>query len=103
IQHAVFRAVGGITVPVINITPQNASDHIDSLLKRHPDAPFGASFFLRGDGRWQFSLRARGDFDVSEVAKRYGGGGHRAASGFVVDSLPWLPRSTPSPGATTGG
>jgi uncharacterized protein len=97
IQHAVFRELGGVTVPIINITPQNASDHIDSLLKRYPDAPFGASFFLRGDGRWQFSLRSRGDFDVSEVAKSYGGGGHRAASGFVVDALPWLPSAVPAP------
>lgn len=28
------------------------------------------------------SLRSRGDFDVSEIARRYGGGGHKAAAGF---------------------
>lgn len=34
------------------------------------------------DGLIQWSLRSRGDFDVSEVAKQYGGGGHRPAAGF---------------------
>lgn len=33
-----------------------------------------------------YSLRSRGDFDVSEVAKRYGGGGHKNASGFKVNT-----------------
>ncbi len=28
--------------------------------------------------------------DVSEIAKRYGGGGHRGAAGFVCDQLPWI-------------
>lgn len=31
-----------------------------------------------------YSLRSRGDFDVSEVAKRNGGGGHPAAAGYSV-------------------
>jgi oligoribonuclease NrnB/cAMP/cGMP phosphodiesterase (DHH superfamily) len=89
VQHAVLRKVGGHVIPIINLTPQNSSEHIDRLIDRYPDHPFAASFFLRGDGRWQFSLRSRGSFDVSEVARQYGGGGHRNASGFVVDVLPW--------------
>jgi nanoRNase/pAp phosphatase (c-di-AMP/oligoRNAs hydrolase) len=89
VKHAVLRKVGGHIIPVINLTPQNSSEHIDRLIDRYPDHPFAASFFLRGDGRWQFSLRSRGSFDVSEVARQYGGGGHRNASGFVVDVLPW--------------
>jgi hypothetical protein len=28
--------------------------------------------------------------DVSEIAKNYGGGGHKGASGFVCDKLPWV-------------
>lgn len=88
-QHAVLREIGGYVVPLINIPPKNASEHIDQLISRYPDYPFAGSFFLRGDGRWRFSLRSRGNFDVSEVARRYGGGGHRNAAGFVVDKLPW--------------
>jgi oligoribonuclease NrnB/cAMP/cGMP phosphodiesterase (DHH superfamily) len=88
-RHALFREIGGHTVPLINIAPENCSDHIERLCKLHPQYPFAGSFFLRGDGRWQFSLRSRGEFDVSEVARRFGGGGHRNAAGFEVPALPW--------------
>ena len=30
------------------------------------------------------SLRSIGDFDVSEVAKRLGGGGHKNAAGYRI-------------------
>lgn len=35
-----------------------------------------------GDGFIKVSLRAKGDCDVSEVALKYGGGGHRNAAGY---------------------
>lgn len=45
--------------------------------------PFGAAYFIRGDGKKQWSLRSRdGGVDVSEIARRHGGGGHRNAAGF---------------------
>lgn len=45
--------------------------------------PFGAAYFIRSDGRKQWSLRSRdGGLDVSEIARRHGGGGHRNAAGF---------------------
>lgn len=45
--------------------------------------PFGATYFIRGDGKKVWSLRSRdGGVDVSEIAKRHGGGGHRNAAGF---------------------
>ena len=88
-RDAIFRPVGGITVPMINISHQQASDHINRLLLLHPSYPFAGSFFLRADGRWQFSLRSVGDFDTSTISKSYGGGGHRNASGFNVATLPW--------------
>lgn len=45
--------------------------------------PFGACYFNRQDGKRQWSLRSRdGGVDVSEIAKRRGGGGHRNAAGF---------------------
>lgn len=45
--------------------------------------PFGACYFDRGDGLRQWSLRsdAKG-VDVSEVAVRLGGGGHKNSAGF---------------------
>lgn len=44
------------------------------------------AFFLaeREDGRTDLSLRSRADVDVSGVATRLGGGGHKQASGAVL-------------------
>jgi bifunctional oligoribonuclease and PAP phosphatase NrnA len=36
------------------------------------------------DGRVRCSLRSRGEVDVSEIAARFGGGGHRAAAGTFL-------------------
>ena len=48
---------------------------------------FGACYFHRADGMWQYSLRSRSNFDVSVLAKYYGGGGHANAAGFAVKEL----------------
>lgn len=70
----------------VNLPYMNCSEHIGRLLEEK-GGPFAAGYFRRGDGRWQFSLRSRSDFDVSEIAKRYGGGGHKQAAGFDVAML----------------
>lgn len=46
------------------------------------DRPFGVCWFDKADGRRVWSLRSRNGVDVSEIAKRFGGGGHPAAAGF---------------------
>lgn len=50
-------------------------------------------FCLRANGRWTVSLYGvphRPDVDLSGIAAKYGGGGHRQACGFTVDKLPFL-------------
>lgn len=74
-------------VPTVNLPYMNCSEHIGALCEENPWASFCAGYFRRGDGRWQFSLRSRGDFDVSEIAQFHGGGGHKNAAGFDVASL----------------
>jgi phosphoesterase RecJ-like protein len=34
-----------------------------------------------GPGEWRVSLRSKGEIDVNAVAKEFGGGGHKNASG----------------------
>jgi hypothetical protein len=71
--------IGGYVVSVANVPYTLASDAAGTLSK---GKPFGACYFDRADCR-VFSLRSRDDgVDVSEIAKRYGGGGHRNAAGF---------------------
>lgn len=47
--------------------------------------PFGATYFVRGDGKKVWSLRSdENGLDVSKIAKQFGGGGHPRASGFEI-------------------
>lgn len=88
-EMARFEMIAGSHVPTVNLPYMNCSEHVGALAEEYPDAPFAAGYFRRADGRWQFSLRARTGFDVSEVAKVFGGGGHAGAAGFDVATLPW--------------
>lgn len=65
--------------------PYFAASEVAGELAGSEDVDFGACYFEVSPGRWQYSLRSRGEFDVSAVAKRFGGGGHKAAAGFTVD------------------
>ncbi|KAB6717721.1 DHH family phosphoesterase [Roseobacter sp. TSBP12] len=74
--------IGGVSVPVANLPYTMASDAAGLMAE---DAPFAATYFDGPEGR-AFSLRSRGEkgADVSEIAKAYGGGGHRNAAGFKM-------------------
>lgn len=58
----------------------------ERLLELYPEAPFSAYYFDRGDGRRQWGMRSRKDFDCAVIAKLFGGGGHAQASGFTQES-----------------
>lgn len=88
-KQARMEWVGGHRVPTINVPYMNTSDHVGGLVEENPDAAFAAGYFRTLKGQWQFSLRSKGEFDVSEIAKLFGGGGHKNAAGFQVDTLPW--------------
>ena len=75
--------IAGHTVPACNVPPIWASDAGHILAQGHP---FAACFWIDGE-QIAFSLRSVPDgLDVSEIAKRFGGGGHQHAAGF---KLPW--------------
>ncbi len=76
--------IGDHEVPVANATCY-ISEVCDELLNQNPDAEFSAAYFIRADGKTVYSLRSRSDFDVSEVAKSLGGGGHKNAAGYTTD------------------
>jgi oligoribonuclease NrnB/cAMP/cGMP phosphodiesterase (DHH superfamily) len=73
--------IDGHDVPVANL-PYTMSSDAGTMLAE--GEPFAACYSDGPDGRI-FSLRStKHGVDVSEVAKQYGGGGHRNASGFKV-------------------
>lgn len=51
------------------------------LLEKFPEAEFAASYGDITEDKVMWSLRGRGDFDVSKIAKHFGGGGHKSAAG----------------------
>ena len=68
-----------------------ASDLGQELANR--SGTFGLVWSMAGDGQIHCSLRSNGDYDVSAIAKAFGGGGHRYAAGFSTDIntlLSWL-------------
>jgi oligoribonuclease NrnB/cAMP/cGMP phosphodiesterase (DHH superfamily) len=73
--------IGGYRVPAANLPYTMSSDAGHELAK---GKPFAACYMDTQKGR-VFSLRSNDDgVDVSEIAKQYGGGGHRNAAGFTV-------------------
>lgn len=80
-----WACIGGHWVPISNCPPQFASD-VGGALAKTGKGKFGATYYMDGKVA-HLSLRARDDFDVSEIAKIYGGGGHKAAAGCIID--PW--------------
>ena len=69
------------SVAAVNALYLNCSEIGNELAEK---ADIGMTYFERPDGQIQFSLRSIGNIDVSEIAKEYGGGGHRNAAGFQL-------------------
>lgn len=77
------------TLPNSNeVIPTINSDHLVSetchaMLEKFPSAPYVGMWVMENDNKIKWSLRSSDDrIDVSDIAKKHGGGGHRNASGF---------------------
>ena len=88
-QQTRWEDFAGYRVPTLNIPYMNCSEYVNEMLNENPTAPFALSYYMSNDGKWRFSLRSKGEFDVSSIAAQFGGGGHRNAAGFSVATLPW--------------
>ncbi len=84
-RSAYYAQLGGSTCFISNAPYFAASEVAGELCDRGGD--FGACYFEVEKRRFQYSLRSRGDFDVSSIARKFGGGGHKNAAGFTVDSI----------------
>jgi hypothetical protein len=69
----------GYSVGVLNIPYLNCSEVGHELAK---ESQIGLCYYERHDEKICFSMRSIGDIDVSVIAKKFGGGGHRNAAGF---------------------
>ena len=91
VARARMTRIDEYLVPVVNATTlfseiagELATQPCAALRGQRP--AFGAVYFDRQDGKRQWSLRSAPDgIDVSEIAKKRGGGGHRHAAGFEME------------------
>jgi len=85
--------IAGYNVPCVALPVISMRSDVAGRLSE--GEPFAATYTLRADGSRIFSLRSRGDgVDVSEVAERFGGGGHKHAAGFILpNGASLLPQS----------
>jgi phosphoesterase RecJ-like protein len=67
-----------------HVAPAETDDLID-VLRTAREADVAAVIKQQRDGRFKVSLRSRGGHDVAAAASRFGGGGHRLASGYTSD------------------
>jgi oligoribonuclease NrnB/cAMP/cGMP phosphodiesterase (DHH superfamily) len=74
-------------VPCVNVPQVDISEVLELLLDSFGTIALG--WFVRADGLAQVSIRTRGDVDASELARRFGGGGHKNAAGFQVGLTRW--------------
>jgi len=78
----------GYEIYAVNAPNFFASQIGDTLLKEKPPL---AIIWHWSEGKIVVSLRSDKSVDVSEIAKKYGGGGHKKAAAFRVESLNKLP------------
>lgn len=81
-----LKRIGEYLAPYVQ-TSILMSEVCDYLIKNYEGGayPFAFYSFQRKDGKYQYGLRSRSDFDVSVIAKSFGGGGHKQAAGFELD------------------
>ncbi len=78
--------LNGLEIPCANIPKKGASELLEAMALDSP-SKVAIGWFRRRDGDYEYSLRSRGGVDVSEIAKKFGGGGHTQAAGFVMPYL----------------
>lgn len=82
-RPCVFTVDGGRFEGLIANCPGQFASEVGNILAKR-SGQFGATSYTDSEGNLRVSLRSIGDFDVSLLAKLYGGGGHKNAAGFVV-------------------
>lgn len=83
VNNATLIGVYGLKVPIVNASCLQSE--IGNKMCEVYKAPFSISYVDRiREGIRTYSLRSSGEYDVSVLAKQFGGGGHKGAAGFSV-------------------
>jgi oligoribonuclease NrnB/cAMP/cGMP phosphodiesterase (DHH superfamily) len=83
VKVATTCVINGEQGLMVNAASAFISETGNQLAKK--SGTFGAITILAKNGKVLVSLRSIGDYDVSNIAKEFGGGGHKNAAGFSID------------------
>lgn len=81
--QAVMYRFDDWNVPFVNCAIKDIQSEVAGELAD----PFAVCWYQQSNGRFSYSLRSHGDFDVSIIAKQFGGGGHKNAAGFETEKM----------------
>jgi len=70
--------------------PAKYASELGNALAKSTGKPAAIYSYNGATHRWDYSLRSVGEFDVSEIAKYFDGGGHKNAAGFSISGTPDL-------------
>jgi oligoribonuclease NrnB/cAMP/cGMP phosphodiesterase (DHH superfamily) len=75
--------IAGYDVPIVNMSYFQASDACDILCENEA---FACAYYFKNNNSAYFSIRSNPEYgiDVNEIAKKFGGGGHKHAAGFEL-------------------
>lgn len=95
VQQALFQShpiwLDRLRVEAVNSRSMRSRIGHELATRASYGTPCGAVYRITGS-RVDVSIYSVGDFDVSKLAGRFGGGGHRNASGFTVTLEDWIKR-----------
>jgi nanoRNase/pAp phosphatase (c-di-AMP/oligoRNAs hydrolase) len=89
LAHAHPVALGNERIEAVNAVANRASIGHELAKRQKFGKPWGLVYRASGT-QIDCSIYSTGDLDISAVATRYGGGGHRNASGFSVSLDDWV-------------
>lgn len=87
LKNVRMMRIDGHEVPVVNAV-DNHDEVGAALCKAYPDSRFSVTYRDESALR-RWSLRSVGEFDVSQMAKIFGGGGHKNSAGFTTE-INWM-------------
>jgi hypothetical protein len=89
LAHAHPVAIGSVRIEAVNARHPRAEIGHELATRAKYGQPWGIVYRVVGS-RVDCSIYSLGDCDASAIATRFGGGGHRNASGFSVSLKSWL-------------
>ncbi len=87
VENAFETFLANLPVLALNST-MSSSIIFDSVKGDYPHVTAFLTFKWT-KGHWVCGLYSNGDFDISQLARVFGGNGHKGAAGFVCDELPF--------------